>query len=76
MTYVWARATPYIVFIAFAVISIFFWIGYCGCACRPCWCCKKNEDDGACFRVSTVILFLIANLGLIAGCIIAFIYSG
>jgi hypothetical protein len=75
MTYIWTRAAPYIVFIAFAAISIFMWLGYCICACKPCCCCKKDDDDGACFRVTTVIVFLIANVGLILGCIIAFIYS-
>ena len=76
MSYIWTRATPYIIFIAFAALSIIFWIIYCICSCKPCCCFKQTENDSQCFKVTTVVLFMLVNIGIIIGSILAFTYSG
>jgi hypothetical protein len=68
---------PQIVFIILAVLTLFAWLTYCGCCCRPCGCCKStSKEEGMCSMkgISCIIMF-VSLVGLVAICVIGFIFS-
>lgn len=68
---------PYIIFGAFAVITIIAFITYWGCCCRPCWCCRSDaKGEGFCSWHGISLLMMILSLaGIIAVCIIGWIFG-
>lgn len=72
-----ALFAKYIVFLAFALVTIIFWIGYCVCCCKPCLCCKGSKEESKLgVRNIFFILFIISFFGVIVVCIIGFVFSG
>lgn len=56
-----------IVILGLAIITLFFWIGFCGCSCYPCGCCKGTmEGCGKCSFTLTVFFNSIALVVCIA----------
>ena len=67
---------PYIIFIVFGAITIIFWIIYWVCCCKSCCCCKGEQTESKC-GINTIafILIILAVAGIIAVCIIGFVFS-
>ena len=62
--------SPFLVFAAFLIITIIFWLISCLCCCCPCLCCKtkptseaNNQNTSICNLISLVVLITFA-LGL------------
>lgn len=72
-----ALIAPFLVFAAFAIVTIISWLFYCICCCKPCCCCKvATKDDKWCSWKGISFIFMITALaGITAICIIGWIFS-
>jgi methyl-accepting chemotaxis protein len=72
-----ALIAPYLVFAAFAIVTLISWLFYCICCCKPCCCCKvATKDDKWCSWKGISFIFMIISLvGIAAICIIGWIFA-
>lgn len=70
---------PFIIFLIFAVITLIGWFVCCCCCCCKACCCFRNDspDEPLCgCQKFSVIAFMVCFLGLIAICIVGYVFSG